>query len=171
MRRVIITLIVVFIGSFITLAQPSATISLPYLEHLPSGNVYSPIIVEDLSGRENFGSFQLLIVYDPAVITPINVKFSNPDLPFYEWSNNLGYGPNRIILTWSSFTGGIFLSPGNELCQIEWKYKDTTAYSFINFVTVIHRSDGTKIKDKSSIWTSSEILYNTTFKNGSIGKK
>lgn len=169
MRNVFHILILTIIGSNFTFAQPSATIKIPHLKNLPSGVVYSPIIVEELSGEENFGTFQLLITYDSKVITPSNVNFTNPDLPFTGWSNNLGYGPNMIILTWLSHSGGVFFSAGDELCEIEWQYKDTTTYSFINFATVTENGNGTRTKHRSSVSTSAGTMYNVEFINGSIG--
>jgi len=157
MKKAFFLLSITLLSGVILFSQSTATISLPHLGSLPAGDVFMPITIEDISPGDNFGTFQLAITYDPAVLTPVEVVFTNPGLPFYEWSISLNYLPNQILLTWLSFSGGYTPTPVEELCQVKWQYTGYPDYS--DFIW----------DDTSSIENTLGEQYILTLNDGSIG--
>ena len=170
MKKVIIFFSVLFLSATFTFGQLEATLSLPDMGGgLPAGTVTTELTVDAIAGGDNFGTFQIFIVYDPLVATPAAVNFTNANLPFYEWSNNLAYGPNEIILTWLSFAGGYIPSPVEELCTIDWTYVGDPAYTDLMFNTVGDEVAGWPEKGMTAVWSSFGTQYVLTLDDGSIG--
>ncbi len=94
------------------------------------------------------GAIQWFIEYNPDVLTPIDLYYPNPNYPFYEWSNNLVYQPNQIVITWLSFVGGATLQPPEIMCGIIFLYEGGCS-------ELIMSGDG--------------INCNYIFENGSVG--
>ncbi|MCD4696098.1 MAG: T9SS type A sorting domain-containing protein [Bacteroidales bacterium] len=171
MKKEILFLSVLFLSGTISYGQLTATLAIPDLGGgIPAGNIFMPVTVEAIGGGDNFGTFQIFLVYDdPLVLTPVGVIYTNPNFPFYEWSNNLAYGPNEIVLTWLSFSGGYVPFPGEELCQIEWAYSGDPDYTNVWFNTVGDKIPGRPEKGMTAVWTTFGIQYTLTLNSGSTG--
>jgi len=121
MKTFIINLIFL-VSSTVLLNAQSITFQLPEIPN-PGATVAVPLsVVQCNLGCCQAGAFQIFIEYNPTVLSPIDVNYTNPNLPFYEWSVNLGYSPNLIMVTWLSFTGSTTFQPPEELCEIVFTY-------------------------------------------------
>ncbi len=170
MKKVIIFFSVLFLSGMVAFAQPTATLGLPNLGGgIAAGSVFTDLTLDAIGGGENMGTWQINILYDPLVLTPVDVTYPNPALPFYEWSNNLAYAPNEIILTWLSFSGGAFLNPADVLCTIEWTYVGDPEFSALDFSLVGDEIPGWPEKGMTAIWTSGGVQYVLSYNNGSVG--
>jgi hypothetical protein len=170
MKKVILFFSVLFLSGMMSYGQLTATLAVPDMGGgLPAGDVFMPITVDAIGGGENFGTFQIFLLYDPLVLTPIDVIYNNPSFPFYEWANNLTYGPNEIVLTWLSFAGGYFPSPGEELCQIQWTYTGDPDYCDVLFNTEGDKIPGWPEKGMTAVWSTWGDIYTLTLDDGSVG--
>lgn len=161
MKKVLLTLFIFFLLGIYLLCQPTATISLPHLTSVPAGEVITPIIVEDISTGSDFSIMQLYIFHDyPAPLTPLELIATNPNMPFYEWTFNLDYSPEVLIMTWLSFSGGFMPSSGEELCQVKWQYTGPPDYSNLTWL----QGDSSY----TLVWTSTDALYDLTLIDGSV---
>jgi len=157
MKRAFFLLSITLLSGVTLFSQPTATLCLPHLGSLPVGEIYMPITVDNISVGDDFDTFMLRIIYDPAVLTPADVIFTNPGLPFYEWSYSLAYSPTTILLTWLSFSGGYTPTPGEELCQVKWQYTGYPDYSDLLW------------HNETYVETSLGTQYLLTVNNGSVG--
>ncbi len=171
MKKVILFFSVMFLSVTLSFGQLTTTVSIPDMGGgLPAGSVFTPVTMDAIGGGENWGTLQFYFFYDPLVLTPVSVVFTNPTMPFYEWMNNLTYGPDEIILTWLSFSGGIFPAPGEELCQIEWTYTGDPDFSSLVWgLEVKDPIPGWPEKGLSAIWSTAGTIYDATFVDGSVG--
>ena len=65
MKKVITILSMMLFGFSIAFAQPTATLNLPDMGGgIPAGVVTTPLTVEAIGGGDNFGTFQIFVVYD-----------------------------------------------------------------------------------------------------------
>ncbi|MCD4681689.1 MAG: T9SS type A sorting domain-containing protein [Bacteroidales bacterium] len=169
MKKVILFFSVLFLSGMVVFGQPTATLGLPDVLDPPAGPVFTDLTVDAIAGGENFGTFQIFIVYDPLVLTPVDVTYPNPNFPFYEWSNNLLYGPDEIILTWLSFSGGYTPTVGEVLCTIEWLYVGAPSFSLLTFNTVGDEVAGWPEKGMTAVWTSFGVQYILDYNPGYVG--
>jgi len=161
MKKIILSLGIIFLSGIFLYSQPTATLSLPHLTSVPTGEVITPIIVEDISTGNDFSIMQLFIHHDyPAPLTPLELIATNPNMPFYEWTFNLDYNPEVLIMTWLSFSGGFTPSSGEELCQVKWQYTGAPDYSDLIWL----QGDSSY----TLVWTSTNALYDLTFIDGSV---
>ena len=168
MKNLFPSVLLAFCSIMFASGQPVATLSLPDLEALPPGEIYTPIIVEDISEGDDFGSFQFFISYDPSVLTPVEIVYTNPGFPSYEWANSLFYNPDEVLLTWLAFFGGISPSAGEEICQIKWQYTGAPDYTDLFWGSTDDKSDSSS-KGITKIWTYAGIPYMLDLINGSVG--
>ena len=170
MKKVILFFSVLFLSGMVAFGQPTATLGLPTLGGgIVAGPVSTDVTVDAIAGGENFGTFQIFVVYDPLVLTPVDVTYPNASFPFYEWSNNLTYGPDELILTWLSFSGGYTPTAGEILCTIEWTYVGDPALSYLTFNTVGDEIPGWPEKGMTAVWTSFGVQYVLSYNTGSVG--
>ncbi len=171
MKKVILFFSILFLSATFTFGQLTATLGVSELgPGVPAGQVTTSVTVDDIGGGDNFGTFQIYLLYDPAVLTPTNVNFTNANLPFYEWTNNLTFAADEIILTWLSFTSGYTPTPGEELCTIDWDYTGDPDRSDITFNTEAKENmPELKAKGMTAVWTSFGGIYTLSFNHGGVG--
>jgi len=153
MKKIILSLGIIFLSGLFLYSQPTATISIPHLGNMPPGELYTPFIVEEISPGYDFGNFQFFIFYDPDILIFEELVLTNPDLQWYELSFNVNLG----IITYLGFTG-ITPVPGEELFQIKWQY---TGYGF---PYLYWDEENTYIK------TTSMVLYDLTLIYEGLGQ-
>ncbi|MCD4732246.1 MAG: hypothetical protein K8R74_16700, partial [Bacteroidales bacterium] len=146
---------------------PEATLRLLELGPEPEGSIFQPIIFDNING--NIGYAEFYILYDPSVLTPLFVTYPNTDYLFYEWLNNLSYGPNEIILTWLSFSGGVYPESGDTMCIIEFDYIGVPGYSDLTWNH--YEKDSIEIlqKGNTSLWTWDGTSFELNLIDGGIG--
>jgi len=143
MKKLTVTIFLLWSGIYLLQSQ-SITFELPIIPY-PETDVIVPITITEWSNIQNFTTFQFVIQYNPEVLTPLGVLCPNPSFPFYEWSINVAYALDKIILTWLSFSGGsLNITPPEVLCEIEFSHSDgcsplewdTVYISGVNVTTV-----------------------------------
>ena len=98
MKKLTVTIFLLWSGIYLLQSQ-SITFELPIIPY-PETDVIVPITITEWSNIQNFTTFQFVIQYNPEVLTPLGVLCPNPSFPFYEWSINVAYALDKIILTY-----------------------------------------------------------------------
>ena len=115
-------IIVLLFGILSLVYSQSITFQMPEITN-PADTIAVPIsVVQCNLGCCEIGTFQIIVEYDPAVLSPISVLFPNSNFPFYEWMINMVYEPNKIAITWLSFTGSGNIQPPEVVCEVLFAY-------------------------------------------------
>ena len=115
-------IIVLLFGILSLVYSQSITFQMPEITN-PADTIAVPLsVVQCNLGCCEIGTFQIIVEYDPAVLSPISVLFPNSNFPFYEWMINMVYVPNKIAITWLSFTGSGNIQPPEVVCEVLFAY-------------------------------------------------
>lgn len=121
MKNLIVSLSMFMILSGVVFGQ-QATLSIEAVGSVEPGNEITFQVKCDEIDDE-VSTFQWFFLYDPKVMTPIEVVNYHEGFPHYEWMNNLEYAENVIILTWlSTKARNQPMKTGETICELRFKY-------------------------------------------------
>jgi hypothetical protein len=170
-------LLMILFGSFIIAsAQETATLTLTDVgEQTPGTVINVPLTLEAIT--QNIATFQLYVMYDPAVLTPYSVTGNTgyatnyaAQVPAYAWFNQ-PQGPGEMLYTFFDFSGmGVIVPAGTVLCELQFTY--TEGYTDLTW-GLSKGIPGYKEKGMTAMWyvdpSFNTIAYELTLNPGSAG--